>query len=61
MIKLINEYALYKGDDLLSIGTIKEIAHHLKIKEKTVKFYKTNSYKKRTSEEKGRRLIKLEN
>lgn len=56
---MTNEYALYKGNYLLSIGTIKEIADHLKIKEKTVHYYKTPSYKKRTSEEKGRRLVKI--
>ena len=59
MNKMSNEYALYKGNDLLSIGTIKEIADQLKIKEKTVYYYKTPTYKKRTSEEKGRRLIKI--
>lgn len=56
---MINEYALYKGNDLLSFGTIKEIADHLKIKQKTVHYYKTPTYKKRTSEEKARRLIKI--
>ena len=33
------EYALYKGENLLSIGTISEIAREMDIKENTVKFY----------------------
>ena len=50
--RLGNEYALYKGNYLLSIGTIKEIADHLKIKEKTVHYYKTPSYKKELQKKK---------
>ena len=53
------EYALYKGDELIIIGTIKEIADYLGIKEDSVRFYNTPSYKKRTSERNSRRLIKL--
>ena len=41
------EYALYKGEDLLEIGTIKEIAKAQNIKVETVKFYKVKSYLKR--------------
>lgn len=53
------EYALYKGDALIIIGTIKEIAEYLEIKEDSVRFYNTPTYKKRTSEKNSRRLIKL--
>ena len=53
------EYALYKGDELLAFGTIKEISDQLKIKENTLLYYKTPSYIKRTSELKARRLIKI--
>ena len=53
------EYALYKGDELLAFGTIKEISDQLKIKENTLHYYKTPSYIKRTSEETARRLIEI--
>ena len=56
--RLGKEYALYKGDELLAFGTIKEISDQLKIKENTLHYYKTPSYIKRTSE-KARRLIKI--
>lgn len=54
------EYVLYQGDNILSIGTIKEIAEELGIKKESVAFYRTPTYKKRTSEEKGRRLVEME-
>lgn len=43
------EYALYKGEELLCIGTIKQIAEHQGVQEETIKFYGTDSYKKRIS------------
>lgn len=60
----MNEYALYKGDELIKIGTIKEIAEHEGVKEDTIKFYKTPVYKKRVSQRERskapRILIKLD-
>ena len=53
------EYALYKGDKLLAIGTKKEIAKQLGVKPSTIGYYSRQSYAKRTSEEKGRRLIEI--
>ncbi|WP_036069986.1 hypothetical protein [Paenilisteria rocourtiae] len=53
------EYALYKGDTLLQIGTVDELAAFKKVKRKTILFYATPSYRKRTSE-KGLRTIRLE-
>lgn len=38
------EYALYKGDELLGIGTRDELAKMLNIKPKTVMFYKMPAY-----------------
>lgn len=55
-----SEYALYKGDILLAIGTVEELAQQFSVKQKTIFFYQTPSQKRRTSEEKGRRLVKLE-
>ena len=54
------EYALYKGDELLSIGTIKELAEEFRVGERTIHFYMTPTYKKRTNESKARRLVKLD-
>ena len=53
------EYALYKGDKLLAIGTKKEIANQLGVKISTIGYYSRPSYAKRTSDEKGRRLIEI--
>ena len=59
----MKEYALYKGDELLSIGTIQEIAKEQNVKEKTVEFYKTKSYEKRIQKRKSKNarvLIEIE-
>lgn len=55
----VKEYALYKGDELLIIGTISEIAEERDVKEATVKFYMSPTYLKRTSEN-ALRLIEIE-
>ena len=52
------EYALYKGDELLGFGTLNELSKQFGIKIKSLLFYQTPSYHKRTSEKKGKRLIK---
>ena len=41
------EFALYKGEDLLEIGTIGEIAANQNTKCDTIRFYGTPIYKKR--------------
>ena len=43
----MKEYALYKGDELLAIGTISEIAEKMGVKRDTISFYKTPAYRKR--------------
>lgn len=40
-------YALYKNDTLLDIGTIKELSEKFKIKENTIRYYGTPTYKNR--------------
>ena len=45
MIKQSRIYALYKGDVNLLDGTIKELAQYLKVKEKTILFYNSHTYK----------------
>lgn len=55
------EYALYKGDELIGMGTKKELAKQLGVKPQTIHFYATPSYTNRTSEKRGRRLVPLDN
>ena len=53
----IKEYALYKGEECLAIGTIKEIAKKMGVKDKTIYFYTTKTYKKRVKKGKNRREL----
>lgn len=53
------QYALYRGDEFLTIGTQKEIAEELGVKESSVRFYGSPSYRKRT-DDRGLILIELE-
>ncbi|AZF90442.1 hypothetical protein CHPC676_0047 [Streptococcus phage CHPC676] len=53
------EYALYKGEEIIAMGTKSEIAKQLGISVRSVTCYGTASYAKRTSEKDGRRLVKL--
>ena len=43
----MKEYALYKGDKFLTIGTIEELAAYLNVKRKTITFYASPTYLKR--------------
>lgn len=43
------EYALYKGDELLAIGTKKELADKFNVKEATITYYMTPAHLKRNS------------
>ena len=54
----MKEYALYKGDELLAMGTKREIAEQLGVSVNSVSHYGTPVYARRTSEN-GRRLVKL--
>lgn len=53
-MKKAKEYALYKGEDCLAIGTIKEIAEKRKVKYRTILFYTMPAYKKRCKKSKNR-------
>ena len=44
------EYALYKGDELLGLGTLQELSKQFEIKIKSLLFYLTTDYKKSTSD-----------
>lgn len=45
----MKEYALYKGDEFLTIGTKKELAEYLKVKIETISFYASKVYLRRTN------------
>lgn len=55
------EYAVYKGDELLAIGTKEECAEQLGVKPETILFYSYQSYQRRVEQPKNRRIaIRLE-
>lgn len=59
----MKEYALYKGEEILSIGTIYQISMDLGIKIKTVQYYGTNAYKRKLKKRKvknARELVELD-
>jgi len=47
--KVLKVYALYKGEDIVADGTIYDIAEQTGISTKTLYFYRTPSWKKRTT------------
>ncbi len=51
------EYAMYKGEECLGIGTLKELAKQFNVKVKTMYFYTTPTYKKRVKKGKNRREL----
>lgn len=60
-MKKLKEFAMYKGEELLGIGTAKELAEMLNVKVETIRFYNTPTYKKRVKRGKNRReLIEIE-
>lgn len=60
MVAPEREYALYKGDELLGIGTARELAKQFNVSIATIHYYSTPTYKKRTNPAKARRLVLLE-
>lgn len=50
----MKEYALYKGEECLAIGTIQEIAEQMNVKYRTIYFYTMPTYKKRCGKSKNR-------
>lgn len=58
---MTNIYALYKGEEFITEGTIKEIAKHQGIKPKSVEFYARPAYKRRIkNKNKSYQLILIE-
>lgn len=54
---MVKVYAMYKGELCLGVGTIKELSELLGVKEKTIKFYLTPTYRKRSKNSKNRREL----
>lgn len=59
--KHLDEYAVYKGDDMLFTGTIKEISDELNIQPNTLYRYSSLSYKRMIEREGRNNLIVLVN
>ncbi len=61
---MAKEFVLYVGDDVEAIGTLRDIAKTLKIRPESVRYYGTETYRKRcitrkTPYEKVRFLLEL--
>ena len=56
---MTKEYAVHKGEQILTIGTLEECAKELNVTPKTILFYGTPAYARRTSEEKARRTVRI--
>lgn len=52
-----NVYALYLNDEIISMGTVAEIANELGIHQDTVRFYGYPCYAKRRAKAKDRRYL----
>lgn len=47
----MKEYAFYKGENLLAMGTLEEIAKEMGVATMTMFYYKSNAYLKRLERE----------
>ena len=43
------EYALYKGDTFIDIGTLRQLAKKMNVKYESMSFYRSPTYLKRTN------------
>lgn len=57
-MKRNSQYALYKGEKLVEIGTKKELAELLKVRVETISFYTTPTHRKRSKN--GYCVVKIE-
>ena len=55
----MRDYALYKGDKFIDVGTLKELAQRQGIKYKSIIFYGSPTYQRRTGG-RGWIVVKLE-
>ena len=57
----LNEYALYRGDEFIAVGTIEEIATFMNLAKSTIRVLRTEKYLRNIKNyDKCYRLIKLE-
>jgi hypothetical protein len=57
-------YAMYKGEEILAIGTREEICKKMNIKTQTFRYYRTNIYKERLKNRKNKNsriIIRIDN
>lgn len=47
MAKKVSEYAVYRGDEFITLGTAKECAEQMNVKVETIKFQASATYKRR--------------
>lgn len=57
MSKKLNIYAMYRGDEFLVAGTVKECAEYLGVSENTVRWYTSLAARKRSPD--NTRLIAI--
>lgn len=55
--KVLNEYALYKGEELLCMGNAKEIAEQMNVKLSTIYTYLSDKYRSKYGDSKNRRNV----
>lgn len=56
----MKKYELYKGYELLAIGTVNEIAREIGVKPATVRFYGSPVYQRRVKGENTRMLMEVD-
>lgn len=56
------EYAMYKGEELLAMGTSNEICEQMNISIKTFWFYRTKTYQNRCNkkDDKRRTIVRID-
>ena len=48
----MQEYAVYKGESIVCMGTVRECAEHMGVKEETIRHYLTPAYQRRLDKRK---------
>ena len=55
----MSTYALYKGDVLIDVGTLQELATRRGVKPSTIYYYSMPTYRKRGNGRDGNRLLAM--
>ncbi|MFV2030806.1 hypothetical protein [Neisseria sp. S1] len=53
-------YALYKGENLIDMGTVYQLTKRQNVQVKTIRYYQTPTYKKRNHGNNHRTLVCIE-